>query len=190
MSSLREDPRFEATAPCSGLRRDLAEKLRIEGVTTLQAAIALAARVGPGGLTTASSSSSSYAGRGSANQMQMDHDDGAVADLEERVTRAVLNAMHAQGGNSSGLGAKTQTQRGYAQVLERNERSAGGPRGSRNGGAQGRAGQGSAPRLPTIPNVRDPADVVERRKVAGQCFRCGAADHSFRACPNAASPSN
>lgn len=170
----------------SGVSGGIALELRKAGATNLADAIALAARIG--GLTAASStsasssSSSSFAGRGSVNQMQMD--DGAEADLEERVTRAVLNAMQAQG---SGLGAKTQTQRGYAQ--ERNERSAGGLRGGRFGSGQGRtAPGGGASRLPSIPNV--PADVVERRKAANQCFRCGAADHSFRACPNAASPSN
>jgi hypothetical protein len=148
----------------SGLSPALAEKLRVQGVETVAAAIMLAARVG--GLH---QHSASHAAAG-ANQMEID--DGAGA-LEERVARSVLNALSAQG-----IGAKMQTQRGYD-----NERAArGGGRGGRGGrfGAGARSGAG-----PVIPGV--PPEVVEQRRAAGQCFRCGSGEHQGRQCPNAVS---
>lgn len=149
-----------------GLRRELAEKLRVEGVTTVQAAIALAARVG--GLLQAAGSAAA-AGRASVHQMDGGSD--GDASLEDRVTRSVLNALSARG-----IGAKTQTLRGY----EDERAGRGGGRGGRGGGRQGgnRAGGG-------VPGV--PPEVVEQRRAAGQCFRCGSGDHQSRQCPNAVS---
>ena len=83
----------------------------------------------------------------------MDVDDGSGASLEQRIQQAVLNAMQAQGGN--GMGAKTQTQRGYSQ--EREHRGGGrGGRGGRGGGRGGRFGMRSGP--PVVPGV--PEQVV------------------------------
>lgn len=156
-----------------GLRRDLAEKLRVEGVTTLQQAIALVARVG--GLL---ASSNTLPGRSAgANQMEIDSGDGAEPSRLDRI-EAALNALAAvQIGGAAGMGAKTQTQRGYQQ--ERGGR--GGLRG-RGGRFGGRGGAGAS-----IPGV--PPAVVEQRRAAGQCFRCGSADHLSRECPNAVSVS-
>jgi hypothetical protein len=162
-----------------GLRRELAEKLRVQGVSSLQDAIAMAARVGgllhaptvPHGRTAA------------VNQMEVDDGDGA--SLGERITQlqATLNAMQAQraqGGAGAGLGAKTQTQRGYA-----NDR---GGRGGARGGRSGRfGGQDGAARVPKVPGV--PATVVEQRRAAGQCYRCGSSEHTRFECPNATSAS-
>ncbi|MDR3741048.1 MAG: retrotransposon gag domain-containing protein, partial [Terracidiphilus sp.] len=93
-----------------GLRRDLAEKLRVQGVSSVQEAIAMAARIG--GLMQAGSS---HVGRSAhAHQMEIDDGDGAATSLDDRITKAVLNAMQAQQGGMSGMGAKTQTHRGYA----------------------------------------------------------------------------
>jgi hypothetical protein len=154
------------------LRRDLADKVRIDGVTDLQQAIALAARAGS--LTTSSSSSSS------ARQMEINSgNDASLDERIERIERAVLNAMRTQQGTAatpSGLGAKTQTRRGYAQ-----ER--GGRNGSRDGPG-GRAGvQGEF--RGTVPGV--PAEVAQQRWNAGQCLRCGSTEHRSRGCPNATS---
>ena len=157
-----------------GLRRELAEKLRVQGVSSLQDAIAMAARVG--GLLQAPAAPH---GRAAAAN-QMDVDDGDRASLDDRITRAVLNAMQtqrAQGAtSSSGLGAKTQTHRGYA-----NER---GGRSDGRGGRGGRIGSRGDFRG-TVPGV--PAEVAQQRWEAGQCLRCGSTEHRSRGCPNATS---
>jgi hypothetical protein len=153
-----------------GLRRDLAEKLRVQGVETVQAAIAMAARVG--GLT------QTAAARPSLHQMDMDDNGGA--SLDDRIQQAVLNAMHAR--DNGGMGAKTQTHRGYTQ-----ERGRGGGRGGLQNGRGGRFGGRPPTGTPTIPGV--PAAVVEQRRAAGQCYRCGSGEHQGRQCPNATSAS-
>jgi Retrotransposon gag protein len=160
-----------------GLRRDLAEKLRVQGVTTLQDAIALAARVG--GLLQNSAGAAQSSRSAAANQMDVDDGDGA--SLDERIQRAVLNALSSGAhGSGAGMGAKSQTQRGYQQ-----ERSApGGRGGSRGGRVGGRfGGRGGAGVSFTIPGV--PAAIVEQRRAAGQCFRCGSGEHRSMECPNA-----
>ncbi|MDD2978256.1 hypothetical protein [Aquabacterium sp.] len=167
-----------------GLRRDLAEKLQVQGVSTLVDAIALAARVG--GLAAASSAAShaAHSSRAaSAHQMEIDDGDGAPS-LEERVTRSVLNALRTQQGEPTGpfmgLGAKTQTHRGYA-----GGRGAGSQSGSR-GGRGGRFG-GTPRFLPAVPGV--PEHIVRQRWDARQCVRCGTEGHTSHGCPNAISAS-
>jgi len=155
-----------------GLRRDLAVELRKQGVSTLREAIALAARVG-GLLQQAAAPQSRSAA--AVNQMGID-DDG----MDERIQQAVLNAMNAR--DNSGMGAKTQTHRGYTQ-----ERGRGGGRGGFQGGRGGRFGGRPAMGTPTIPGV--PASVVEQRRAANQCYRCGSGEHQGRQCPNATSAS-
>ena len=164
-----------------GLRRDLVEKLRMQGVSTLSDAIALAARVG--GMTAASSSSSAphtmHPSRAAAAQMEIDHDGSGAASLEERITRSVLNALHTQqgGASSSGMGAKTQTQRGYASDSQR-----GG--GAARGGRGGRFSRAPPPPM-VVPGV--PEHTVRQRLDAQQCVRCGQEGHRSFACPNAIS---
>ena len=155
-----------------GLRADIAEKLRVAGVDTLPAAIAMAARVG--NLT--STAAAAPLSRAAANQMDVDDGDGAP--LGERIDQlqATLNAMRmqqARGGSATGLGAKTLTQRGYAS-----ERGGSGARGGARSGRGGRGGFRG-----TVPGVS--ADVAQQRWDAGQCLRCGSADHKSLACPNA-----
>jgi hypothetical protein len=163
-----------------GLRRELAVELRRQGVATLKEAIALVARVG--GLLQASAGS--LQGRGAAaNQMDVDDGHGSAARLDR--IEAALNAMTsgAHSGNSAGMGAKTQTQRGYQQ-----ERGAGG-RGGHRGGRFGRGGaRDDPPRIPNVPGV--PAQLVEQRRAAGQCYRCGASDHTRFECTKASSATN
>ena len=154
----------------SGLSASLAEKLRMQGVETVQAAIAMAARIG--GLTQAPVKSSLN---------QMDIDDSA-ASLDDRIQRAVLNAMAAR--DTSGIGAKTQARMGYQQ--QRDERSEG--RGGGPGGGRGGRSGGYQPRgTPVVPGVSE--HVVRQRWDAQQCIRCGSSDHVARACPNATSAS-
>jgi hypothetical protein len=158
-----------------GLRRELAVELRKQGVATLQEAIALTARVG--GLM---QSSAAPQGRQSLHQMDVD-DDGSVS-LEQRIQQAVLNAMQSQG--NSGMGAKTQTQRGYSQEREQRGGARNG-RGGQSGGRGGRFGMRSGP--PAVPGV--PEHVVRERYHAQQCLRCGQGGHNSHACPNAISAS-
>jgi hypothetical protein len=106
---------------------------------------------------------------------QMDVDDGNGASLEDIVQRAVLNAMSAHGGN--GMGAKTQTQRGYAQ--ERQQGGGGAARGGFGGARRGRSGQRP---LMVVPGVSEA--VVRQRLDAQQCLRCGGDGHRSHACPN------
>ena len=168
-----------------GLRRELAVKLEdIDWESMpLAALIAKAARIG--GRCAAAQPA---AGRSVAvNQMDID-ESAATPSLDDRIAKAVLNAM--QSLQSGGMGAKTQTQRGYD-----NER-AGGSRGGARGGHGGRGGRfggrgggssGSSNGI-SIPGV--PSDVVEQRRAAGQCFRCGDSQHQSRHCPNATSASS
>jgi hypothetical protein len=164
----------------SGVSSAIAMKLREHGCANLADAIALAARIG--GIAAAAASTStnphgrSAAAGSAANQMEID--EGSSASLDERIHRAVLNAMHSQqasgsGASSSGLGAKTQTQRGYA--------------GERGGGRGGRGGRfGGQPRgPPVVPGV--PPEIVRQRLDAQQCVRCGGDGHRSPACPNAIS---
>ena len=126
-------------------------------------------------------------GRAAAAAAQMEVDDGDDASLDDRITRAVLNAMQAQqaqgGAGSAGMGAKTQTHRGY--LSERGRGRGGLFRGGR-GGRSG--GQNEAARIPKVPGV--PAALVEQRRAAGQCYRCGSSEHTRFDCSNASSVSS
>jgi hypothetical protein len=155
-----------------GLRRELAVELRKQGITTLQEAIALAARVG-----SLMQSGAAQPGRSSLNQMDIDDGDGTAVSLDDRIAKAVLNAMHARDGG--GMGAKTQTHRGYTQ-----ERSGSAGRG---GARTGRGGRFTPRGPPPVPGV--PEQVVQRRWDAKQCLRCGEGGHNSHACPNAISAS-
>jgi hypothetical protein len=162
-----------------GLRRDLAEKLRVQGVSSVQDAIALAARVG-------SLMHASTIGRQAATaaQMEVDGDDGngGVSRLDR--IEAALNALTSAQSSSSGSSTKTQTQRGYQQ-----ENSRGGGRGGRGGRFGGRGGAvGGPPHIPHVAGV--PTAIVEQRRAAGQCYRCGSADHTRFECTNASSVSH
>jgi hypothetical protein len=138
----------------AGLCKELHDKLQEHGVTDLGEAIKLVARIG----ALASARNDTHPSR--LNQLEAD----VSTDLEGRIQQAVLNAMHQAGG----LGAKTQTRRGYGA-----SRGGRGGMGNRNGGDR--------PPM-TIPGV--PAAVLQQRKEQGRCFRCGAGDHRSTVCPN------
>ena len=155
-----------------GLRRDLAEQLRLQNVTTVRDAISLAARVGSIRKEAPSASSSSQGRTVSANQMEIDYDGNA--SLDQRIERAVLNAMQSQrpsNAGTPGVGAKTQTQRGYQQQ-----------RGGRGGKAGGQRLPMQPPQIPGVPD-----DVIQQRWADKQCLRCGAHDHRSMGCPNGVS---
>lgn len=172
LTSMSEDDALHAFE--RGLRRDLAEKLRVQGVTTVQEAIALAARVG--GITQAAASSGAPPRAASAAQMDIDCGDG----IEERIARTVLNALSAQNnGGMMGIGAKTQARMGYQQ--ERAVSAAQRPFSKR-------FSRGAPRPLPVIPGV--PTHIVEQRRAANLCYRCGSAEHASRECPNATSASS
>jgi hypothetical protein len=162
-----------------GLRRELAVELRKQGVTTVQAAIALVARIG--GLLQAGAGA--QPGRGAAaNQMDLDSDDAGA--MEDRIARSVLNALQSQGAGSSGLGAKTQTQRGYEDDRKGgSSRGRGAARGGRGGPSRfGGRGGGMTYTIPGVPSA-----IVDQRRAAGQCLRCGSGEHRGMECPNAPS---
>ena len=151
----------------SGVSAPLAEKLRVQGVSSVPDAIALAARVGGLMQTPA-------IGRSSATAAQMEVDDGESNGSASRLDRieAALNALTTAHGNGGGLGAKTQTQRGYQQQ-----------RG-------GRSGSKVSDRRPPMqpPQIQGvPDDVIQQRWADKQCLRCGAHDHRSMACPNSVS---
>lgn len=160
-----------------GLQPALSTQIRVQGVATLDAAIAMATRMGSlkemhamsaVGATAASSSSSS------SDPMDLDallgnniegleQETGATADAP--VTRAefqqLLNAMREQRSSRSFGGAGSNRQEGQRR-------------------AQYAPGQ---PRpLPVISHL-SPAQVKEYME-AGKCFGCGSKDHMSRFCPN------
>jgi hypothetical protein len=161
-----------------GLRPTLAEKLREHGVKTLREAIAMAARVG----SLQQAAAQSHGRSAAANQMDVDEDSAASGRLDR--IEAALNALSANGG---GIGAKTQTQRGYQQERERSGASQGGSRGGGRGGSRGGRFGPRGLQLPSVPGV--PEEAVRERFHAKQCLRCGREGHTSHACPNAISAS-
>ena len=136
-----------------GLRRDLAEKLLIEGVTKLQDAINMAARVG-------SVTHQAQARPGAGLHRMEAPVDGVAAELAE--LRAQLNAIQQHQGGQ----------------LQRGGRPSQHGRGGRGGFGSGRGGRQSL----SIPGVPD--DVIQQRKEAGLCFRCGSDQHRSAYCGN------
>lgn len=170
-----------------GLRRDLAERLRVQGVSTLDEAIAMAARVGNLIDMSASSSGGRSFGSGSTHPARLHQMENVpLLAQDDRLNRieATLNAIAHQhnfgnegpAGGFKGLGAKTQTQRGYQQ----------------QGSAEAVRGGRSQPRPrfppPVIPGVSP--DTVQQRWDAKLCLRCGESGHNSHACPNAIRSSN
>ena len=147
-----------------GLRPNVATQLRVHGVSTLDAAIAMAARVGSiveFGAPSASGPSPASAAAAGADDMQLDniegldHETNAAAEgTSSPVTQAQLMAM---------LNAM------------RNDRSSNRPKDAKSGGKDVTAAIGKRFRL-TPEQVREHFD-------KGQCFNCDGTGHSSRACP-------
>ena len=158
----------------SGVSPSIALELRKQGSANLTDALTLAARIG--GIASA-------AGAGPHGRMtaahQMEINEGDSVALEDRITRSVLNALHAQGAGSHNMKGQSHL-RG-----NQSERGRPGSRGGFRGSRGGRFGGNRAP--PAVPGVQ--AEVVQQRWDAGQCLRCGSSDHISHACPNAISAS-
>jgi hypothetical protein len=115
----------------------------------------------------------------------MDIEASGSASLDERITRAVLNAMQPLQASGGGMGpagvpavvpsiAPQPPRGGFSQ-------RGGGWRGGRGGRFGGRRGAS----VRTVAGV--PPAVVEQRRAVGQCFRCGSGDHRMQDCTNASS---
>jgi hypothetical protein len=172
-----------------GLRADIAEKLRVQGVSTLNEAITMAARIG-GLMTAAPRAAAGTYGQQSSRLHQMDAMDDADSATPpqtamdarlhrlEQTMHQTLNQLQTFAAGNAGAGAKTQTKRGYQQA------QGGGQRGSST-----RSGRPFQPKMaPVIPGVSE--DVVRSRWDNRQCLRCGQGDHRSVACPNPISSSN
>lgn len=155
----------------SGLQPTIALELRKQACAKLADGIALAARVG--GILTSASSSSAAPHPSRAHQMEM------YDERDERLNRIehALLAIGQQQQDNRGLGAKTQTQRGYQQQRGPDR----GGRGGRGGSFRGGAGRS----LPQIPGV--PGEIVAQRYADRQCLRCGDPNHRGVECPNSIS---
>jgi hypothetical protein len=164
----------------SGANPAIALELRKQGSARLTDAIALAARVG--GITAAASSSIPYGRQAAINQMDID---GGV-DGASRLDRieAALNALTSARANGEGA---VPSERGNLTKGHGNVSSRGGARRGRGGRFGGRGGGFAGYSIPGVP-----AGVVDQRRAAGQCLRCGSGDHRGMECPNvpsAAQPS-
>ena len=185
LPTMAEDDRvFQFTR---GVRRDIADKLRLDGVATVAQAITIAARIGNLTDSAPRASASSY-GHHAARLHQMD----AMEDVDpqtpqsatdarlhrlEQTMHQTLNQLQSFASGNAGVGAKTQTKRAYQQ----------GQSGGQQGGA--RSGKPFQPKFaPSIPGV--PEEVIRRRWDNRQCLRCGEDSHRSIACPNPIDSSN
>ena len=151
-----------------GLQSSIATQLRVHGVTTLDAAIAMAVRIGSlrdmhtGGAAPSPSPSSSHAmdinamldGVEGLEPDTHSHPDARDAPVTRAELQQLLNAM-------------------------RDERRPGGAgRGAGAGGNRGRSQPRGPPRIAHL----TPQQVSEYMD-AGKCFGCGSKDHQSRQCP-------
>ena len=173
--TMAEDDRLFAFR--SGLQPAIAMQLQVQGVNTLEAAIAMATRMGSfgdahaaaaagraaSGHFPAASSSSASAPMDLSNVEGLEGDsdetgasapEAGLAELRAEM-RQMLNAMRSARGGSSGAGA--------------------GARGARGGFSSN---------LPRIPHL-SPLQVKEYMD-AGKCFVCGSTEHRSRDCPKRA----
>jgi hypothetical protein len=185
LPSMAEDDRvFQFTR---GVRRDIADKLRLDGVATVTQAITIAARIGNLTDGTLRPAAGSYS-QPLARLHQMDAMEDVDAPMQqtamdarlnrlEQTMHQTLNQLQTFAAGHAGVGAKTQTKRGYQQSHGSGQQ--GGPRPSRP----------FQPKMaPAIPGV--PEDVVRSRWDNRLCLRCGQGDHRSLACPNPISSSN
>jgi hypothetical protein len=106
------------------------------------------------------------------NQIETEEDNHSRLDRME----ATLNALAA----AQGMGTKTQTTRGYQQDHHGTK--------DRFGNRRGPGGAPTSQRLPDMLGL--PAALVEQRRAADQCYRCGSSQHKSYSCPNAVSSSS
>ena len=151
-----------------GLRPSIATQLRVQGVSTLDAAIAMAARVGSiAEFGSASSPAPAAAAAVGADDMQLDNiegldsetsaAEGSTAPVTQAQLMALINAMkHERGSNRT--------------------------KEAKSGGKDVAAAIGKRFHL-TPEQVREHFD-------KGQCFNCHSTEHSSRTCPKQKKSSN
>ena len=152
-----------------GLRPALATQVDVQGITTLDAAINLTARIG-GRLEQPASSSGGSGGSSSSHHAPMDLDN--IEGLEKETADDDEGATITRSEYKLLLAAMQDNRR-------RNGTGAGGSSGSSGGKGRPAAGQS---RLPIMPHLT-PTQVKEYMD-AGKCFGCGAKDHTSRGCKN------
>jgi hypothetical protein len=159
-----------------GLRAPIATQLRVHGVTSVEAAIAMAARIG--GLaefahSVAPGSAGSSGGYGGSAM------EDVLAHLDESAPDPSSDAPGSAG--ASAAGDAPVTHRDLQLLLAAMQQARGGG-GAGKGGRGGRSGGDSRlPRnLPRIPHLT-PVQVKEYMD-AGKCFACGSKEHRSRDC--------
>jgi hypothetical protein len=154
-----------------GLRPAIALQIDMQGITTLDAAINLAVRVGSRIDMAASSSSgsSSSSSSGSSAPMELDNIEGLEGDTasdaaDAPVTRSELKLL-------------------LAAMQDKRRQGAGGSSSSSGGNRDRnvRFASGQSRGLPTIPHLTP--EQVKEHMDAGKCFGCGSKDHRSRGCP-------
>ena len=156
-----------------GLRPSIALQIDMQGITTLDAAINLAVRVGSR-IDMASSSSSSGSSSSSSHHapMELDNIEGLESDTtatdaaDAPITRAEMKLM---------LAAMQDTRRA-AGASGSSSRGSNGSRNNRH--VRFSSGQS---RFPTVPHLTP--EQVKEYMDAGKCFGCGSHDHRSRQCP-------
>jgi len=161
-----------------GLHPSISMQLNAQGVETLDAAVAMASRIGGARDVAASVASSSSSAAAHApmdlDALQIDgieglerDTDGAdeSADADAPITRREL---------------QQQLQRQHQQMLNamREQRSSSSAPASKGSARSGRFQPRGPPRIPHLSEEQ-----VKEYMAAGKCFGCGSTEHSARACP-------
>jgi hypothetical protein len=146
-----------------GLNEAIAKQLSINGVATLDAAIAMAVRIG------AHSASAGHASAAAASApMELDNIEGLSQpqETDAGADEAPLTRIEVQ----------------FQQLLAamQHERRGAGT-GSNGRGAQGAQGPFVSRGLPRVPHLSE--SQVKERMLSGACFGCGSKDHQSRQCP-------
>lgn len=177
--TMSEDDRlFQFTR---GLQPAIATQLRVQGVATLDAAIAMASRIGSlkdmhASAAGAASSAASAAASSSSNT-------AAPMDLDALLGGSIEGLEQETAGTATATNAPV-TRAEFQQLLNamREQRS----RSHRGAGGSGQEGQrqrgaGQPRPLPVLSHLT-PAQVKEYMD-AGKCFSCGSTEHMSRYCP-------
>jgi hypothetical protein len=151
-----------------GLRPAIALQIDMQGITTLDAAINLAVRVGSRIDMAASSNSNGSSSSGAPMELDniegLEGDTSATNNADAPVTQSQLKLL---------LAAMQDNRRGG--------RGAGAGSSSSSGGGNNRHHGGRSYGLPRMPHLTE--DQVKEYMAAGKCFGCGATDHTSRGCP-------
>jgi hypothetical protein len=158
-----------------GLRPAIALQIEVQGITTLDAAINAAVRVGSRyDLATASSSSSgSSSSQHRDAPMELDNIEGLEGNTDASDTDTSLHAPV----------TRAELKLMFAALQDKRRAGPSSSGSSSGGGKSNRQGRfaGQARGLPTIPHLSP--DQVKEYMDNGKCFGCGSKDHTSRGCP-------